>query len=308
MNEFLSTNLAAWISILMVAFGSGAAVWVLLGNPDSVLREAWDKYVELINKEIRFLLIRKSPTRIAQQQTAALVVTLIIYQLTGSFFVLFATVMVAILPLMILRNKRDKRIQKLEEQLDGWLLMLANALKATPAIGEAIKSTVTLVQAPIAEELDLLVKENQLGTPLDEAILNSSERIGSPMVSGSLAMLVVARATGGDLPTILETSAGSLREMARLEGVVRTKTAEGKGQVWVLGGMPWVLSLALSQMDPDWWPTLSSGVVAFYRWTSKWRFYLDMQLLDASLVGSSSSPTPLVGSPRPSDLSLVSAG
>ncbi|MFK8001396.1 MAG: type II secretion system F family protein [Polyangiales bacterium] len=260
MNEFLATNLAAWISILMVALGSGAAVWILLGNPDSALREAWDKYVELINKEIRFLLIRKDPTRIAQQQVAALVVTLIIYQLTGNFFVLFLTILVAILPLAMLRSQRDKRITKLEEQLDGWLLMLANALKATPAIGEAIKSTVTLVQAPIAEELDLLVKENQLGTPLDEAILNASERIGSPMVSGSLAMLVVARATGGDLPTILETSAGSLREMARLEGVVRTKTAEGKGQVWVLGAMPWVLALALSQMDPDWWPTISDTV------------------------------------------------
>jgi len=31
------------------------------------------------------------------------------------------------------------------------------------------------------DELDLLVKENQLGTPLDQAILNSSERIGSPI-------------------------------------------------------------------------------------------------------------------------------
>jgi tight adherence protein B len=260
MNEFLSTNLAAWISILMVALGSGAAVWILLGNPDSALREAWDKYVELINKEIRFLLIRKNPTRIAQQQVAALVGTLIMYQLTGSFFVIFLSVLVMILPLMMLRSKREKRIRKLEEQLDGWLLMLANALKATPAIGEAIKSTVTLVQAPIAEELDLLVKENQLGTPLDQAILNASARIGSPMVSGSLAMLVVARATGGDLPTILETSAGSLREMARLEGVVRAKTAEGKGQVWVLGAMPWILALALSQMDPAWWPSLADTI------------------------------------------------
>lgn len=112
MNEFLSTNMAAWISILMVALGSGAAVWILLGNPDSALREAWDKYVELLNKEIRFLLIRKSPTRIAQQQVAVMVVTLIVYQLTGSFFVLFATVLVAILPLMILRSQRDKRISE----------------------------------------------------------------------------------------------------------------------------------------------------------------------------------------------------
>ena len=137
--------------------------------------------------------------------------------------------------------------------------MLANALKATPAIGEALNSTVNLVQSPMRDELDLLVKENQLGTPLDQAILNSSERIGSPIVSGALAMLVVARQTGGDLPSILETSASSLREMARLEGVVRTKTAEGKGQVWVLGALPWGLVVLLAWMDPAWFSSLTEN-------------------------------------------------
>jgi Flp pilus assembly protein TadB len=89
-----------------------------------------------------------------------------------------------------------------------------------------------------------------LGTPLDAAILNMSARLKSRLVSSSLATILVGRQTGGDLPAILEQSAATLREMQRLEGVVRTKTAEGRMQAFVLGAIPFVLLAVLHQMDP----------------------------------------------------------
>ncbi|MFN2167450.1 MAG: type II secretion system F family protein, partial [Anaerolineae bacterium] len=55
---------------------------------------------------------------------------------------------------------------------------------------------------------------------------------------------------GGDLPAVLETSAASLRELARLEGVARTKTAEGRAQTVVIGCVPFALCGLLHQMDP----------------------------------------------------------
>ena len=75
-------------------------------------------------------------------------------------------------------------------------------------------------------------------------------------MSGALATLLVARQTGGDLPAILEQSAATLREMARLEGVVRTKTAEGKAQAYVLGAIPFVLIVAIHLVDEHWLPPL----------------------------------------------------
>jgi tight adherence protein B len=66
----------------------------------------------------------------------------------------------------------------------------------------------------------------------------------------------VGRQTGGDLPAILEQSALTLREMSRLEGVVRTKTAEGKAQAYVLGGIPFVLVGAIHLVDENWLPPL----------------------------------------------------
>ena len=271
--DFLSSTMAGWLSIFMMSAGVGGIVFLSIQNEDSFLNRGWTRYLKLLDKEIRFLLLRRTSQWIAARQFVALAATLVLYQLTQQLLLGILALMIIFAPYMWLKSKHTERVVKLEQQLDGWLLLLSNSLKATPAIGEAIKSTVNLVQPPISEELDLLVKENQLGTPLDKAILNASERINSTMVSGSLSMLVVARQTGGDLPTILETSAGSLREMARLEGVVRTKTAEGKGQVYVLGVMPWLMAGLLSNMDEEWWPTLSQQftgniilVVSFLLW------------------------------------------
>lgn len=261
MDEFLASRAAGWLGIAMLSLGAGAAVVIATATPSSPVRAAYDRYVANINEDVRFLLLKRSAEEIVRMQMFAMAAVLALWALTGNVLFVAGLLVVAVYPKVSLNRQRVQKVEKLEVQLDGWLLMLANALKATPAIGEALNSTVNLVQPPMRDELDLLVKENQLGTPLDQAILNASERIGSPIVSGALAMLVVARQTGGDLPKILETSASSLREMARLEGVVRTKTAEGKGQVWVLGALPWGLVLLLAWMDPQWFSSLTDNFI-----------------------------------------------
>ena len=54
-----------------------------------------------------------------------------------------------------------------------------------------------------------------------------------------------------------------LREMARLEGVVRTKTAEGKTQAYVLGVIPFVLIGAIHMVDEHWLDPLGSSTLGF---------------------------------------------
>lgn len=157
---------------------------------------------------------------------------------------------VALSPRPVLQNRSLKRITIIETQLDGWLYGLASNLRATPALGEAIASSTDLVQVPLREELDLMLKEHKLGTSMDEALARMAQRIGSRTMQTALAALRIGQRTGGQLPDILERSAQALREMARLEGVVRTKTAEGKAQAYVVGVIPFPLVALLHYIDP----------------------------------------------------------
>ena len=63
---------------------------------------------------------------------------------------------------------------KIEKQIDGWLLALANALKATPSLGEALGSSATLIQAPLSEEIE---------TPGDGQIRGLVTLAGNPVLS-----------------------------------------------------------------------------------------------------------------------------
>jgi tight adherence protein B len=157
-----------------------------------------------------------------------------------------------------LNMNRVKRVNRIDEQLDGWVTALANALKATPAIGEAIASTVSVVEPPIRQELDLAMKEYYLGTPLDQTLVNMADRIGSRTVRTVVTTLIVARTSGGNLPQTLESAAASLREMARLEGVVRSKTAEGKAQAYVISAIPIPVYFGLRSMQPEFYRVLET--------------------------------------------------
>jgi tight adherence protein B len=146
---------------------------------------------------------------------------------------------------------RRKRIAQIDDQLDGWLLTLANGLRANPSLGEAIEAGAGLVPEPLRQELSLTIKETRLGMPLDRALRQMVERVRSPVVSAAVATLNIARSSGGELSKTLETAAASLREMARLEGVVRTKTAEGRAQAVLVAVIPGPLLWLLQSMNPN---------------------------------------------------------
>jgi tight adherence protein B len=65
-----------------------------------------------------------------------------------------------------------------------------------------------------------------------------------------LTAILITRQVGGHLPEVLETLAASLREMARLAGVLRTKTAEGRIQFLVVSLVPPVLVLFFGKLRP----------------------------------------------------------
>lgn len=248
----IETHVLHWLGLVLAVGGIVAALTMLLLDPASALRKRWAEHVASLDREVRFQLLKTTGLKIAIGQLVFCLALPFVAMITGDAIWLLLIIPGMFGPSLYLAQKHAERVRLLEETLDSWLLMLANALKASPSLGEGIQSSARLMRAPFSEELDLVIKEMKLGTPLDQAVLNMSTRIKSRIISSSLATILVGRQTGGDLPQILEQSAATLREMQRLEGVVRTKTAEGKMQAIVLAAIPFVLLFALHMVDDQW--------------------------------------------------------
>lgn len=236
----------------LVVAGLAATTYVALASGGGSLGGWFRAYELRLERHTGFLRLGCRGVHVARVQAivGCVCIAMLLITTNTAFAILF--LLVVVLPPLLLWKRHVARVALLERQLDGWLVMLANALKATSSVSEAISSTAALLPRPFSEEVDLLVKEIRLGVPLGRALGTVSQRIGSHVVSGALMMIVVARRTGGNLSDTLERAAAALRETARLEGVLRTKTAEGRGQVLVLALVPFLLCLVIAWLDRSW--------------------------------------------------------
>lgn len=242
-------------AVLVLAALLGAA-WLIAGTSESPLRLWLRGYERRLAAKLRFLRAKLTTRRVLLAQVA-----ISIASLAGAAWWREPTFLAVLIPALFVPQlliERDvaRRAGRVEDQIEAWLNAVANALRASPSLGEAMASSIALVPAPISEEIDVLVKEYELGTPLDRALDHLSERIPSKTMAGTTLALKVARRSGGNLPEMLESAAVALRELARLEGVVRTKTAEGKAQAFVIGAIPVPLVLLVQWSDPHFFDPL----------------------------------------------------
>ena len=233
----------------------------------TVGRVAWDggivllrRYVASLDGRLRFLRSKVHARTVLALQCLAGALIVLYATLLSRWFALCLLPIVALAPSISLERQRALRVSKIEQQIETWLGAIANALKASSSLGEAIASSTSLVGPPMSEEVDFLTKEYELGTPLDRALENLSDRIQSKTLSGAVLALNVARKSGGNLPEMLTNAAAALRELARLEGVVRSKTAEGKAQTFVIGAIPVPMVLGIHWLDPGFFAPLEESL------------------------------------------------
>lgn len=246
----------AALALLVLALAAG--IWGLFGTALAPGRRALRRYLGRLEHTLRFLRSQWRGKHILSLLcgfSAAVVGAAVALQ---QWAFLAAVPLMALAPTALLERKVAERIGRIEQQIEPWLVAIANSLKASPSLGEAIRSSTKLIEAPLAQEVELLVREVELGMPLDRALDQMAERIHSSTLSGATLALRIARQSGGNLPALLENAAAALRELGRLEGVVRTKTAEGKAQALVIGLIPVPMIGGIHWMDPHFFAPLAS--------------------------------------------------
>jgi tight adherence protein B len=247
----------------LLFLGLLGALTLIVGDAEGLPRRTWARYVVYLERKLRLMFIWTPGDHIAAGQAGAIIVLFALGILVDLPYWWAFALIVAVGPALVIERQRRQRVEQIEAQLDGFLMALANALKATPSLGDAFSSVQRLIPPPLQQEVELAVKEMRVGSTLDQAMLFMAGRIGSRQVDSALSALLIGRQIGGNLPKILDGTAASLREMARLEGVVRSKTAEGKAQLWVLAVFPVVLMLAFNAVKEGYFDPLTQSITGY---------------------------------------------
>ncbi len=141
-------------------------------------------------------------------------------------------------PQIWLNRRAEARSKKLEEQLPETLTMISNSLKAGFGLLQSLSLAIEQLEHPISTELAQTVHETNIGSSIDQAFLDLSERLESYDLDLVVTAILVQRASGGNLAEILATVAETMRERVRIRNEIVTLTAQQKLTGIVIGLMP----------------------------------------------------------------------
>jgi tight adherence protein B len=109
---------------------------------------------------------------------------------------------------------------------------------------------------PVGEEFRALSKEQALGLPIREAMMNLVERMPIDDLRFLATAILLQKESGGNLAQILDKTTAVIRERARLRGQLAIYTAQGRITGYILCAAPFLMFGLVSVMNHDYEKTL----------------------------------------------------
>ena len=150
----------------------------------------------------------------------------------------------------IVRQKRTKRLDTLEEQFPEALDFLARSMRAGHAFSISLEMVGEEMADPLGQEFRALFNEQNLGAPLDIALRNFTSACRCWMSRFFTSSVLLQKQTGGNLSEILSRLAYVIRERFRLKGQVKAASAHGRLTATILTLLPVATMLGLLVVAP----------------------------------------------------------
>jgi tight adherence protein B len=144
----------------------------------------------------------------------------------------------AFAPRWYLKRRQAKRLDNFNKQLPDTITLIANALRAGSSFLQAIELVVRESRPPISTEFGRVIREVNLGLPFDQALENMVRRVRSDDLELMATAFSIQHQVGGNLAEILDSIAYTIRERVRIQGEIRTLTAQQRLSGYVVGFLP----------------------------------------------------------------------
>lgn len=155
------------------------------------------------------------------------------------------------LPRFYLRRRQARRLKAFADQLPDTITLLANSLRAGSSFLQGMELVTREARPPISEEFERVVREMQLGVALHPALNNLVRRVASEDLELMVTAIQIQSQVGGNLATVLDAIAHTIRERIRIHGEINTLTAMQRYSGYVITGLPVGLAAILFLISPS---------------------------------------------------------
>jgi len=176
---------------------------------------------------------------------------------------------VAAIPWLYIWRARARRLEQLRSQLPDVFDLMSRVLRAGQTISQALQSVAYEVARPAAEEFGYAYEQQNLGLTPEAAMKDLARRSGLLELKIFVLAVTVHRQTGGNLADLLNKLAMIIRDRYRVQGTIRSMTAEGRLQAVILLALPPLLLVAITLINRPYavvlyqYPNLLAGMFGF---------------------------------------------
>jgi tight adherence protein B len=156
----------------------------------------------------------------------------------------------AYFPRWYLGYRQKKRVKAFGTQLPDTITLLANSLRAGSSFLQGVELVTREARPPISEEFERVVREMALGVALQPALNNMARRVKSEDLELMVTAINIQSQVGGNLATVLDSIAFTIRERIRIQGEIQTLTAMQRYSGYVITLLPVGLGGILFLISP----------------------------------------------------------
>jgi tight adherence protein B len=227
-----------------------------LADPTTILKDEAVDSSPLVDDLVRLIPWSSAASRLIKQSGtewrigsvllfsfgAALVVGWLAWAITSQTAVTLGLGFAAgLVPYVCLYIFRETRFRKFDALLPEAVDLMSRGLRAGHSIASVIEMVGNEIGEPVGVEFRLLYKEQSLGLPAREAMMNLVDRMPIDDLRFLATAILLQKESGGNLVQILDKTSAVLRERARLRGQLRIYTAQGRITGWILCTAPFLM-------------------------------------------------------------------
>ena len=165
--------------------------------------------------------------------------------------ILLSLVLGASLPFGFVWFKANRRLKAIEDSLPDLLITVAASLKAGHSFRQGIQNVVDEGQGPAAKEFNRVLNETRLGRPMDDALQEMAERVGSSNLEFVITAVTIQRQVGGSLAGLFDMVAEAVRNRQQFARKIKSLTAMGRMSAYVLCGLPFFMAGILTVINAN---------------------------------------------------------
>lgn len=142
------------------------------------------------------------------------------------------------------------RLQKLAIQLPDALGALTSALRSGAGLVQALGDLAHRLPRPLSHEIELALRKQRLGVPLERALRDLAARIPLSGYRLFVSAVCLGLTVGGSITEALDRLAATLRRTQAMDAKIRALTSQSRLQAVIVTSLPLLLMAALTWIDP----------------------------------------------------------